>query len=100
MANYYEIHSQSITASTKLVKAAHQPVCISGLAHVGCHFRFCAHGDDRTEGASDLCRGNDRTDDIPNRDAAEYRIDEANLFLPHAIRVKIIFYPVPASMPG
>ena len=37
--------------------------------------------------------GNDRTDDIPNRDAAEYRIDEANLFLPHRYQGKDYILP-------
>ena len=37
--------------------------------------------------------GNDRTTDIPNRDAAEYRIDEANLFLTQRYQGKDYILP-------
>ena len=47
MANYYEIHSQSSTASTKLgYCCANQPVRVTWLAYTSCSYWFWAHGDD------------------------------------------------------
>ena len=94
MANYYEIHSQSTTASTKLGTVAHtnpslslgwrMPVAVTGFGRMAV-----------IEPKAQVTHvgGNDRTDDIPNRDAAEYRIDEANLFLQHRYQGKDYILP-------
>ena len=94
MANYYEIHSQSTTARTKLGTVAHtnpslslgwrMPVAVTGFGRIAV-----------IEPKAQVTHvgGNDRTDDIPNRDAAEYRIDEANLFLPHRYQGKDYILP-------
>jgi len=94
MANYYEIHSQSTNASTKLGTVAHtnpslslgwrMPVAVTGFGRMAV-----------IEPKAQVTHvgGNDRIDDIPNRDAAEYRIDEANLFLPHRYQGKDYILP-------
>ena len=94
MANYYEIHSQSTTASTKLGTVAHtnpslslgwrMPVAVTGFGRMAV-----------IEPKAQVTHvgGNDRTDDIPNRDAAEYRIDEANLYLQHRYQGKDYILP-------
>ena len=94
MANYYEIHSQSSTASTKLGTVAHtnpsvslgwrMPVAVTGFGRMAMI---------EPKAQVTYVGGNDRTDDIPNRDAAEYRIDEANLFLPHRYQGKDYILP-------
>ena len=94
MANYYEIHSQSSTASTKLGTVAHtnpsislgwrMPVAITGFGRMAMI---------EPKAQVTYVGGNDRTDDIPNRDAAEYRIDEANLFLAHRYQGKDYILP-------
>ena len=94
MANFYEIHSQSTTASTKLGTVAHtnpslslgwrMPVAMTGFGRMAV-----------IEPKAQVTHvgGNDRTDDIPNRDAAEYRIDEANLFSQHRYQGKDYILP-------
>ncbi|MEC8109126.1 MAG: LPS assembly protein LptD [Pseudomonadota bacterium] len=94
MANYYEIHSQSSTASSKLGTVAHtnpsaslgwrMPVTVSGFGRMAII---------EPKAQVTHVSGNDRTDDIPNRDAAEYRIDEANLFLAHRYQGKDYILP-------
>ena len=94
MANYYEIHSQSSTASTKLGTVAHSnpalslgwrmPIGVTGFGRIAVI---------EPKAQITYVGGNDRTDDIPNRDAAEYRIDEANLFLPHRYQGKDYILP-------
>ena len=94
MTNYYEIHSQSSTASSKLGTVAYanpsvslgwrMPVAVSGFGRMAI-----------IEPKAQVTHvgGNDRTGDIPNRDAAEYRIDEANLFLAHRYQGKDYILP-------
>ncbi len=94
MANYYEMHSQSSDASTKLGTVAHtnpsislgwrMPVAVTGFGRMAMI---------EPKAQVTYVGGNDRTDDIPNRDAAEYRIDEANLFLPHRYQGKDYILP-------
>ncbi len=94
MANYYEIHSQSITSSTRLGTVAHtnpsvslgwrMPVAVTGFGRMAMI---------EPKAQVTYVGGNDRTEDIPNRDAAEYRIDEANLFLPHRYQGKDYILP-------
>ncbi len=94
MTNYYEIHSQSSTASSKLGTVAYanpsvslgwrMPVAVSGFGRMAI-----------IEPKAQVTHvgGNDRTGDIPNRDAADYRIDEANLFLAHRYQGKDYILP-------
>ena len=94
MASYYEIHNQSSTASTKLGTVAHtnpsfslgwrMPVAVTGFGRMTMI---------EPKAQVTYVGGNDRTDDIPNRDAAEYRIDEANLFLQHRYQGKDYILP-------
>ncbi len=94
MASYYEIHNQSSTASTKLGTVAHtnpsfslgwrMPVAVTGFGRMAMI---------EPKAQVTYVGGNDRTDDIPNRDAAEYRIDEANLFLQHRYQGKDYILP-------
>ena len=94
MANYYEIHSQSSTASTKLGTIAQTnpsvslgwriPVAVTGFGRMAMI---------EPKAQVTYVGGKDRTDDIPNRDAAEYRIDEANLFLAHRYQGKDYILP-------
>ena len=94
MANYYEIHSQSSDTSTKLGTIAHTNPSIS----LGWRMPVAMTGFGRMAMIEPKAQvtyvgGNDRTDDIPNRDAAEYRIDEANLFLAHRYQGKDYILP-------
>ncbi len=93
-ANYYEMHSQSSGASTKLGTVAQA----SPSATLGWRLPVAVTGFGRTAIVQPRAQvtyvgGNDRTTDIPNRDAAEYRIDEANLFLTHRYQGKDYILP-------
>ena len=94
MANYYEIHSQSSDTSTKLGTISHTNPSIS----LGWRMPVAMTGFGRMAMIEPKAQvtyvgGNDRTDDIPNRDATEYRIDEANLFLAHRYQGKDYILP-------
>ena len=94
VANYYEIHSKSSTAKTKLGTVAHANPSVS----IGWRMPVAVTGFGRMAMIEPKAQvtyvgGNDQTDDIPNRDAAEYRIDEANLFLPHRYQGKDYILP-------
>ena len=94
MANYYEIHSQSSTANTKLGTVAQANPSLS----LGWRIPIAVTGFGRAAMIEPNAQvtyvgGKDRTDDIPNRDAAEYRIDEANLFLAHRYQGKDYILP-------
>ena len=94
MANYYEIHRQSSTATTKVGTVAHTNPSLS----IGWRMPVAVNGFGRMaiiepKAQATYVGGNDRTDDIPNRDAAEYRIDEANLFLSHRYQGKDYLLP-------
>ena len=93
-ANYYEMHSQLSDASTKLGTVAQA----SPSATLGWRIPLAVNGFGRSAIIQPRAQvtyvgGNDRTADIPNRDAAEYRIDEANLFLTHRYQGKDYILP-------
>jgi len=94
IASHYEIHRQSRTATTKLGAVS----TINPSLSVGWRLPLGFTGFGRTAMIEPKVQltyvgGNDKTDDIPNRDAAEYRIDEANLFLTHRYQGKDYILP-------
>ncbi len=80
--NYYSIHTKPDSAATKLGDISFVTPALS----VGWRLPIAVVGANRTAIFEPQARlafigGKDRTSDIPNRDASDYRIDEANLFL-------------------
>ena len=80
--NYYSIHTKPDSATTTLGDFSFVTPAIS----VGWRLPIAAVGANRTAIFEPQARlafigGKDRTSVIPNRDASDYRIDEANLFL-------------------
>jgi len=80
--NYYSIHTKPDSAVTKLGDFSFVTPALS----VGWRLPIAAVGANRTAIFEPQARlafigGKDRTSIIPNRDASDYRIDEANLFL-------------------
>jgi LPS-assembly protein len=81
-SNYYSIHTKPDSASTTLGDISFVTPALS----VGWRLPIAAVGVNRTAIFEPQARlafigGKDRTSIIPNRDASDYRIDEANLFL-------------------
>ncbi len=80
--NYYSIHTKPDSAATTLGDISFVTPALS----VGWRLPIAVVGANRTAIFEPQARlafigGKDRTSDIPNRDASDYRIDEANLFL-------------------
>ena len=80
--NYYSIHSKPDSAATSLGDISFVTPALS----VGWRLPIAVVGANRTAIFEPQARlafigGKDRTSAIPNRDASDYRIDEANLFL-------------------
>ena len=80
--NYYSIHTKPDSAATNLGDFSFVTPALS----VGWRLPIAAVGVNRTAIFEPQARlafigGKDRTSVIPNRDASDYRIDEANLFL-------------------
>ncbi len=82
MASYYAIHSKPDSATTDTGELGQVNPSVS----IGARAPLVVSAWDRTaiiEPQAQLVwvGGADRTENVPNRDAADYRIDEANLFL-------------------
>ena len=80
--NYYSIHTKPDSAATSLGDISFVTPALS----VGWRLPIAVVGANRTAIFEPQARlafigGKDRTSAIPNRDASDYRIDEANLFL-------------------
>ena len=80
--NYYSIHTKPDSAATTLGDISFVTPALS----VGWRLPIAVVGANRTAILEPQARlafigGKDRTSVIPNRDASDYRIDEANLFL-------------------
>jgi LPS-assembly protein len=80
--NYYTIHTKPDSAATTLGDFSFVTPALS----IGWRLPIAAVGANRTAIFEPQARlafigGKDRTSVIPNRDASDYRIDEANLFL-------------------
>ncbi|MDB2497560.1 LPS assembly protein LptD [Alphaproteobacteria bacterium] len=80
--NYYSIHTKPDSAATSLGDISFATPALS----VGWRLPIAVVGANRTAIFEPQARlafigGKDRTSAIPNRDASDYRIDEANLFL-------------------
>ena len=80
--NYYSIHAKPDSAATSLGDISFVTPALS----VGWRLPIAVMGANRTAIFEPQARlafigGKDRTSAIPNRDASDYRIDEANLFL-------------------
>ena len=80
--NYYSIHTKPDSAATSLGDISFVTPALS----VGWRLPIAVMGANRTAIFEPQARlafigGKDRTSAIPNRDASDYRIDEANLFL-------------------
>jgi LPS-assembly protein len=81
-SNYYSIHTKPDSAATSLGDISFVTPALS----VGWRLPIAVVGANRTAIFEPQARlafigGKDRTSAIPNRDASDYRIDEANLFL-------------------
>ena len=81
-SNYYSIHTKPDSAATSLGDISFVTPALS----VGWRLPIAVVGANRTGIFEPQARlafigGKDRTSAIPNRDASDYRIDEANLFL-------------------
>ena len=81
-SNYYSIHTKPDSATTTLGDISFVTPALS----VGWRLPIAVVGVNRTAIFEPQARlafigGKDRTSAIPNRDASDYRIDEANLFL-------------------
>ncbi|MDC1407213.1 LPS assembly protein LptD [Candidatus Puniceispirillum sp.] len=80
--NYYSIHTKPDSAATSLGDISFATPALS----VGWRLPIAVVGANRTaifepQARLAIIGGKDRTSAIPNRDASDYRIDEANLFL-------------------
>ena len=80
--NYYSIHTKPNSAASSLGDISFVTPALS----VGWRLPIALVGTNRTAIFEPQTRlafigGKDRTSEIPNRDASDYRIDEANLFL-------------------
>ena len=80
--NYYTMQSKPNAATTKIGEVAFATPALS----VGWQMPIVVSGLERSAIIEPQAKlvyvgGSDRTNDIPNRDASDYRIDEANLFL-------------------
>ncbi len=94
IASHYEVHDQPSSATTNLGAISQANPSIS----LGWRMPLGVNGFGKTaiiEPKSQLTfvGGSDRTNDMPNRDSAEYRIDEANLFLTHRYQGKDYILP-------
>ena len=82
IGSYYNLHSKPNTATTKIGNLT----TVNPSVAIGYRLPLATSALDRVvvmEPQAKLVHvaGDDNTKDIPNRDAADYRIDEANLFL-------------------
>ncbi|MGC6453353.1 MAG: LPS-assembly protein LptD [Candidatus Puniceispirillaceae bacterium] len=82
IGSYYSIQKKPAAATTKTDDLGR----VTPLASVEWRSPITVAGDTRSAVLEPRLQlayvgGDDRTDDIPNRDSADYRIDEANLFL-------------------
>ena len=94
MASYYSLHGKPAAATSKLGEfgqinpslslGARLPLVVSGLGRTAMF-----------EPKAQLVwvGGADRTQEVPNRDSSDYRIDEANLFLLHRYQGKDYVLP-------
>ena len=82
IASYYSIQKKPAAATTKTDDLGK----VSPQASIGWRAPFAVTGSKRSAVLEPRLQfafigGSDKTDEIPNRDSADYRIDEANLFL-------------------
>ena len=92
--NHYSIHTKPDSAATTLGDFSFVTPALS----VGWRLPIAAVGSNRTAIFEPQARlavigGKDRTSIIPNRDASDYRIDEANLFLLNRYQGKDFILP-------
>jgi LPS-assembly protein len=82
MASYYSLHDKPVGATSKLGESGQ----INPSVSIGTRLPLAVSGFGKTAMFEPKAQivwvgGADRTQEVPNRDAADYRIDEANLFL-------------------
>ena len=82
MASYYSLHDKPVGATSKLGESGQINPSIS----MGTRLPLAVSGFGKTAMFEPKAQivwvsGADRTQEVPNRDSADYRIDEANLFL-------------------
>ena len=82
MASYYSLHDKPVGATSKLGESGQINPSIS----IGTRLPLAVSGFGKTAMFEPKAQivwvgGADRTQEVPNRDSADYRIDEANLFL-------------------
>ncbi len=94
MASYYSLHGKPAAATSKLGEFGQ----INPSLSLGARLPLVVSGLGRTallEPKAQLVwvDGADRTQEVPNRDSSDYRIDEANLFLLHRYQGKDYVLP-------
>ena len=94
MASYYSLHDKPATAASKLGDFGQ----INPSASLGVRLPLLVSGLGKTamlepKGQLVWVGGADKTQQVPNRDSADYRIDEANLFLLHRYQGKDYVLP-------
>ena len=82
IGSYYSIQKKPAAATTKTDDLGK----VTPQASIGWRAPFAVTGTERSAVLEPRLQfayigGSDKTDDIPNRDSADYRLDEANLFL-------------------
>jgi LPS-assembly protein len=82
MASYYSLHDKPVGATSKLGESGQ----INPSVSIGTRLPLAVSGFGKTAMFEPKAQivwvgGADRTQEVPNRDSADYRIDEANLFL-------------------